>query len=116
MGQISGRVGTRARSGLGEVEVGFVAERLGMPADPGGHVPVRRAPYLVSSENRYRLECLAHHLETIRRADIIFVVKDTAIVERGTHESLLELDGVYHHLYQLQTNARRHSRVESAGI
>ena len=29
---------------------------------------------------------IAHHLETIRRADIIFVVKDSAIVERGTHD------------------------------
>ena len=32
---------------------------------------------------------IAHHLNTICRADVIFVVKDSAIVERGTHESLL---------------------------
>ena len=58
---------------------------------------------------------IAHHLDTIRRADIIFVVKDTAIVERGTHDALLEMGGVYHHLYDLQTHSLRHPKVESAG-
>ena len=32
---------------------------------------------------------IAHHLNTIRHADVIFVVKDAAIVERGTHDALL---------------------------
>ena len=50
---------------------------------------------------------IAHHLETIRRADVIFVVKDAAIVERGTHPSLLEAGGVYRELYDLQTGASR---------
>ena len=50
---------------------------------------------------------IAHHLETIRRADVIFVVKDAAIVERGTHPSLLEAGGVYRELYDLQTGAGR---------
>jgi len=50
---------------------------------------------------------IAHHLETIRRADVIFVVKDAAIVERGTHLSLLEAGGVYRELYDLQTGASR---------
>ena len=50
---------------------------------------------------------IAHHLETIRRVDVIFVVKDAAIVERGTHPSLLEAGGVYRELYDLQTGASR---------
>ena len=45
---------------------------------------------------------IAHHFETIQRADVIFVVKDAVIVERGTHESLLEAGGVYRELYDLQ--------------
>jgi subfamily B ATP-binding cassette protein MsbA len=49
---------------------------------------------------------IAHHLETIRHADVIFVVKDAAIVEQGTHDSLLARDGVYRELYLLQTSAR----------
>jgi len=47
---------------------------------------------------------IAHHLDTIQRADVIFVVKDAAIVERGTHESLLVAGGVYRELFDLQNN------------
>ena len=45
---------------------------------------------------------VAHHLETIRRADVIFVVQDTAVVERGTHEELLANGGLYSELYEMQ--------------
>ena len=45
---------------------------------------------------------IAHHLATIQRADIIFVVKDQAIVERGTHVELLASGGFYSELHDLQ--------------
>ncbi len=45
---------------------------------------------------------IAHRLSTIRRADIILVVKDGAIIERGTHEELLAKRGYYHSLYTRQ--------------
>jgi ATP-binding cassette, subfamily B, bacterial len=45
---------------------------------------------------------IAHHLATIRRATIIFVVKDNAIVERGTHDELLAAGGLYSELYDIQ--------------
>ena len=45
---------------------------------------------------------IAHHLATIRRADIIFVVKDNTLVERGTHAELLAAGGVYAELYEIQ--------------
>jgi subfamily B ATP-binding cassette protein MsbA len=45
---------------------------------------------------------IAHHLATVRRADIIFVVKDNTIVERGTHDELLAAGGVYAELYEIQ--------------
>ena len=47
---------------------------------------------------------IAHHLDTVQRADVIFVVNDTAIVERGTHESLLAAGGIYRELFDLQSN------------
>jgi ATP-binding cassette, subfamily B, bacterial len=47
---------------------------------------------------------IAHHLDTVRRADVIFVVNDAAIVERGTHESLLAAGGIYRELFDLQSN------------
>jgi ABC-type multidrug transport system fused ATPase/permease subunit len=46
---------------------------------------------------------IAHHLNSIRHADIIFVVKDAELVEQGTHESLLASEGAYAELYKLQT-------------
>jgi len=45
---------------------------------------------------------IAHHLATIRRADIIFVVKDNTLVERGTHDELLAAGGLYSELYDVQ--------------
>ncbi len=46
---------------------------------------------------------IAHHLATIQRADVIFVVKDSQVVERGTHAELLAAGGVYAELYGLQS-------------
>jgi subfamily B ATP-binding cassette protein MsbA len=56
---------------------------------------------------------IAHHLDTIQRADVIFVVKDAQIIECGTHDSLLKAGGVYHHLFELQHHSRRAVNVES---
>jgi len=45
---------------------------------------------------------IAHRLSTVRKADVIFVVKDGDIVETGKHDELLHSSGVYSELYQLQ--------------
>lgn len=45
---------------------------------------------------------IAHRLSTIRNADLILVVEDGNIVEKGTHDELLALGQVYHRLYQSQ--------------
>ena len=45
---------------------------------------------------------IAHRLSTVRNADVILVVKDGKIVEQGTHETLLALQGYYHELYTRQ--------------
>lgn len=45
---------------------------------------------------------IAHRLSTVRAADMILVVEDGRIVERGTHEQLLARDGRYTELYRTQ--------------
>ena len=45
---------------------------------------------------------VAHRLSTIKEADIILVMKDGKIVEKGTHSSLLEKNGFYSELYNSQ--------------
>src|SRR5881396_1887459 len=45
---------------------------------------------------------IAHRLSTIRHAHQILVLRDGQIIERGTHEALLELDGLYARLARIQ--------------
>ena len=45
---------------------------------------------------------IAHRLSTIRNADLVLVVNDQRIIERGTHDELLALRGFYYELYMSQ--------------
>jgi ATP-binding cassette subfamily B protein len=45
---------------------------------------------------------IAHRLSTIRNADLVMMVKDGEIVERGTHKELLAKKGAYYDLYMSQ--------------
>src|SRR5699024_5238574 len=51
---------------------------------------------------------IAHRLSTIRKADMILVIKDGSIFERGNHEELMKAGGFY---YDLQTNTDLQSDV-----
>ena len=45
---------------------------------------------------------VAHRLSTIRQADVILVMKNGNIVEKGSHDSLMQQQGFYAHLYNSQ--------------
>jgi subfamily B ATP-binding cassette protein MsbA len=45
---------------------------------------------------------IAHRLSTVKNADMICVLHEGEIVERGKHEELLSLNGIYSRLYELQ--------------
>ena len=44
---------------------------------------------------------IAHRLTTIRNADVILVLTDQGIEEKGSHEELMKRKGMYYHLYQM---------------
>ena len=46
---------------------------------------------------------IAHRLSTIKNADLICVMQDGRIIERGTHEELIAREGAYKHLVDMQT-------------
>ncbi len=56
--------------------------------------------YLMS--NRTTIS-IAHRLSTVKKADEIIVMNEGRIVERGRHDELIELNGYYRKLYEMQT-------------
>ncbi len=54
---------------------------------------------------------IAHRLSTIRKADLILVIKEGKIVEQGSHSSLLEEKGYYYQLYKNQFEEDRAKKI-----
>ena len=50
---------------------------------------------------------IAHRMSTVRRADLILVMDQGRIIERGKHEELLTMDGLYREIYELQLSKQK---------
>jgi subfamily B ATP-binding cassette protein MsbA len=59
---------------------------------------------------------VAHHLSTIRHADVIFVVRDSQLAESGTHDQLVARGGFYANLWDLQTGGGHRRRKTDSPI
>jgi ATP-binding cassette subfamily B protein len=59
---------------------------------------------------------IAHRLSTIRNADLILVVEDGSIVERGTHDELLALGGRYEELHRTQFAVQKHLAADEDAL
>ena len=55
---------------------------------------------------------IAHRLSTVHKADTILVLRDGGIVERGTHQELLQLGGLYREIYDLQLRPQEEVMME----
>ena len=55
---------------------------------------------------------ISHRLSSARMADEIYLVKDGKIVEQGTHEQMMELNGYYHEMFMLQAENYQDSLPE----
>jgi ATP-binding cassette subfamily B protein len=57
---------------------------------------------------------IAHRLSTVRGADTILVVDDGRVVQRGSHDQLLEQGGLYAELYRTQFAPQERTAEEAA--
>jgi ABC-type multidrug transport system ATPase subunit len=58
---------------------------------------------------------IAHRLSTVRHADQILVLEHGRVVERGTHEELLQTGTVYRQLHEAQNRERKRRRPGGNG-
>ena len=56
---------------------------------------------------------IAHRVSSVKTADLILVLKDGEIVERGTHRELISRDGPYREIYRLQLHAEEEFLAET---
>ncbi len=59
---------------------------------------------------------IAHRLSTVREADIILVLKDGRVIERGSHDDLMALGGSYKDIYELQLRPQEEVLLDAAII
>ena len=70
--------------------------------DPIAEYEVNQA--MLRAMNNKTVILISHRLSTVRDADIIYLVQDGCIREAGTHEELMQEDGIYKKMFELQAS------------
>jgi len=80
--------------------------------DTQSEMVVQRAiDNLMSTDGKKIVFVIAHRLSTIKKADRVVVLEKGKIVETGTHKELMQRDGLYRKLYNLQFGEERQRGV-----
>lgn len=68
--------------------------------------------------NKKTILTIAHRFNTIEQADLILVINNGSIVERGTHDELLSKEGLYKQLYQkyISELSNEISEIDKEGV
>ena len=59
---------------------------------------------------------IAHRVQSLRRADLILVMEQGRIVERGTHSELMAQSGIYRQICEAQTHIEAEFQKEVFGV
>jgi ATP-binding cassette, subfamily B, heavy metal transporter len=59
---------------------------------------------------------IAHRLGTIRKADNIVVLKDGVVAEQGTHDQLMEKNGIYAEMWAMQLHSTAGSQASLTAL
>jgi len=62
---------------------------------------------LIRERNNYTNLIISHRISAVKHADLIIVLDEGTIVQQGTHQQLLQQQGIYSSLYQLQEEGLR---------
>ena len=58
---------------------------------------------------------ITHRLPIIKNADLILMLKDGQVLEKGKHDELMALNGLYHQIYEAQLAANQNSEEDVSG-
>ena len=90
---------TIARAVLQEAPI-LILDEATSSVDTGTEQRIRRAMLTITRGRTSFI--IAHRLSTIRDSDLILLIEDGRIAEKGTHEELMELNGRYAGMYRTQ--------------